>query len=777
MTRKYFGIAALLILLVAGYFVGGEKLLGSFEELPFGSRFKQNTQPVTEKNPIRSLVNQDDVPRFINPYATDVVALYKEGPKNYTYTPQQIANISYDKKTLLSQFSICATGKKDATITGIKVKMYSKAQYSFIPYLDSKQLWKTEITDMMTPPNSPWNDSSWDYDTKTYDFLLDTPTTILLGKCKKLNLMATKIIPGGKWILPVIVGVGTNEKVEFIGDGNAKKVFDGKDPSKEYGLGVLSLLYPQPGPLVIENYVPSLKSITSPDYEYFNFFGHHTYANPQKISSITLEMKTNSTQKFDASLDMSVNGNDPLDGSNTPGIQAMSQKITLEPNKPQKIPVDLTLPSFSGLSIIVHGMLPAGSATYSVKLSGIVSDGAVILENNDVTKFAPFVSKKSGTVEVNIPGMAQPAFPPDYTDDPPPDDYSDGDALVKETAAVHGLKFWGMENDQTYSAESATNKILKDGSLEIGYFAVDNLDKKNSSVEYVASPLNFTLKTNMTDSPLKVRIDTESLDQPTVSKEIIIIPNTPTTLNLPKFTNELYVHIQLIEFPKTIKQNFYIQTVFNSLSFTYGKEFTVMKNGISKKIAAGSPVSVISYNQWGKTSKMINFPKGMGSTIINFSGLFQTSSDNIGPPYTKVVDLDSLDPKAFIEMSQFCLLANENTDIKELNFEHVVRETSPFSTIKLSVNGNLDILLEKSGWTKKDANFPMSSPINFVGGETKCFSLKVQGVIDDSLEGIYFDLMNIKAFSSKGVAMKTILKNGEALSPDNILKGTQFDFF
>lgn len=788
-SRKYLIVALVLLAVGIVSFTNGSNLLGKFEVIwSKDTRIKQVDDELAKRlteNPSRSL-KRDVLSNFAN--IPDVLTVSKQGPKIYTYTPQQTAAISKEKKSLLTQFSMCASGKTPASITGIKFRVYAKGQLAFIPYLDGQQLWKSEMTDFLNPNYSNFKE-------KTYDIILDTPVSIQPGDCRKLNLMATHIKPGAQWIIPVIIGVGTNIPVEFsytdLTDSWIKKQLTGKNALTDYGLGVLSLFTSKPGPLVIDSGIPDLKAyeLKAGDAPLFTnvwFSGTNDMSPPYQLESFDIELKTNSTQPLKTQLHFNIHEVTPFFGGSNNIKEPPSLSITLEPNKPTTIPLGVKLDSMTRFSTNIEFSLPAESAIYTFKVSNLKGNGDATMAKNNSQETTPFISKLIGTIQIDIPNKPQPAFPLNYQQEQNEDEYQGADVATQQAVMLNGLRVEHSTYSTTYAIDSLAEKLTQ-VPQGIGHILIKNYQAATYAMKYNSLPMSVVFKSN-SQAPFKIRAHFNSSFslQNIPPQDFDVTPGVPFTIQPPPFMNSLFITFSLLELPKSPKYTYYIQPVVNSMTFTYGKDFTVTKDGKSVVIKSGMPVPLLQYtemaaekgqNNPSKTSKPLTLPLVFSDILFTQPGLFEKSSDNIPPPYTKIVDIETMKPDEYFEMNQFCLTANEHVQITEMTFSHVVREKSPFKTVKIDTWAGLSIMLEKAGWTKHTAIFPMSSNLEIYAGDSTCFSLKTQGLIEDSLEGAFFDLAEIKAVTKSGKVVKTMLKNGQELSAENPLKGTHHDFF
>ncbi len=780
-SRKYLILGSIVFVIIAALTVNGTNLLGQFDIIESKDLRAQRNDEAAMKRLAQDL-NKDTLRNVYGGLidTPDSLMITKEGPKSYTYTPEQVTAVSKDKKSLLTQFTFCASGKKASTITGIKFQMFAKANFSFIPYLDSQQLWKSEITDML---QGKYNTGG--YQQKIYDIILDKPVSIEPGNCRKFNLMATSIKPGGKWIIPVILGVGSNTPVYFsqtsLTDTWIKQQLTGKNANSDYGLGVLTLFTAKPGPFLIEYQAPSiqayeLKPKDNPPFVNLSFYGNNMYAHAYQLDSFDIELKTNASKPVKMKLYSTVITSNDLQFDYGDDMLTLPVKqIILQPNTPTTIPMNIKLDTMTDFLANINLDLPLDSATYTLKITNIKGNGAVIAEKSDQSQ-TPFVSSILGTIQLDVSGKPQPLFPPDYKIEDSEENYKGADTVTQLAVNLNALEVNFNSYGGTQSID-ALNEKLPNNPEPLAALYLKNYQSTSYAMKYNPLPMSMVFKSNA-QGPFKIRAHFSSSNslQNDKPQDIVVMPQTPFTLQLPAFTNGLNVYFSLLELPKSLKSSYYIQPVINSLSVNYGKDFTVVQDGKSIPIKSGMPAPLMTFTPASKTSKPITLPLVFNDTVFTQSGIFETSSNNIPPPYTKIVDLDTMKPGEYVEMNQFCLVPNENAQITEITFDHLVREQSPFKTVKIDTSSGLSVLLEKAGWSKHTAIFPMSSNVDMYAGSTTCFSLKAQGVIDDSLDDAFFDLMKIKAINAQGKPVKTILQKGGELSPDNPLKGTHFDF-
>lgn len=309
----------------------------------------------------------------------------------------------------------------------------------------------------------------------------------------------------------------------------------------------------------------------------------------------------------------------------------------------------------------------------------------------------------------------------------------------------------------------------------MGSFFFKNMESDSSIMSYDAQPMSVTFKSNLTQS-IDVRVWMADLNGGGVMEKIYTVqPNLPVLLDVPKFSNSLSISLSLASMPVTTS-SFYIESILNAFAPTYGKDFSMLSSGTVINVKAGMKTPVVAYDMNQNTVSLLTFPKTIHTLQVNGVGLYEVSNMNTPLPYKQLVDLDTLDPNAFITMNQFCLKANQKTYIKKFTFGHTARDTSPFDAIQLNLGGNSLALLQKTGWLKTEANFPMSSDIVLYPGQINCFTLQVNGILDSALSDMYFDLTTLSAQLTDGTSIPLTLINGNPLSTVNPLLGTHMDF-
>ena len=457
-----------------------------------------------------------------------------------------------------------------------------------------------------------------------------------------------------------------------------------------------------------------------------------------------------------------------------PTLEETMVTAMIPPNQLFTLPLTMKLGPMEELNILPLLHLPAVSATYLPRIQSVGSDSAETLITpwvNILTKeVKPFVGIDDQKIIITIPGQEQPGELPIWGKIPDGKKKSEDDLVKAKTKEefldiakeLHALKFsawlpWPL----SHTLAEVKDDIAKKGQHHLAYVSFDAVDTLVNH-QYVPKKITLMLKSNLA-TPLLINNNGYGN---AFDKKLTIQPNKPFDVIVPPFEKYAQLNISLKEFPVTDKLNFYIEPIVVKAEFAYEK----------KGAAAGSVATPLVTLQVGQNGSIVSFPHSLGTIEYSSGGLFEHSNNNIGPPFKKIVDIATMDPNKDIVMNSFCLKALEKATVNKLVFDHIARDTSPFSMISLDM-GFSKAFLQVNGWSKHEAVFGLTTPVQMAAGDVYCFDLKVKGPVQEELEGAYFDLIDVGAVNTSSGFLETYLKSGPAVSKQHPLKGTQFDFF
>lgn len=790
----------IIVLVGVGVFFsmnGGAFLKGDFSFNPGSGKYydnKKSVQPLPMDSSIYTQTTQSIIPVVLNPAAPDnQLIVYRSSLPVFNLTQADTSSASPSKTHLLSQFTMCANTPNPVIISSISLGMYARAHVAFNADIDGTALWPQPLTYF-------FNDSlSFDqgYLNKTFDFLFEKPLILSSGGCKKMNVIATQYnqkYADAHWVLPVLKGVKANYPMTFLEKANnmTLPVSFSSNKSSAAGLGTLTLFdEPKPGPLYITKTTPQTKTVPADTYVPGNDYIADSalvnrFHNPVHITSLTFMMESTAPKqsfpfqlKINQYLQTGLFGN--LSGSLSPAT--IDKTLSITPYTPLTIPVDMTLSSFGSAHLVMDiYKLPYAAASYRLKLTGIGVDAPVtfIDENgewnlNGLQVLGMFdhvtydtmlftVTDKNGKKTTPADPPADPSSKKDDCSDCPNPDVglSDAAKAAKSFEALYGKKSY---DTATYSIPD-TQKMIDEGKkyVPIGSFFLNNVNGK-TSIPYSMNGGVLTVKSDV-KMPLSVVL---FLSGPDSSEKVslVVTPGKPFVIPPQLFKGVLSMNIGLESLPPTVQQSFFVQAVINGIDVTY--------DGTGAGYTKGAKVPIFESLTGPMGPKLTSFPLALAVATFKQPGLYEKSTTNIAPPYTEVVDAASLADGQEFTMSSFCLTSTLTSSIQNFVFQHVVRDTSPFTSVSLD-SGNVAALLTKNGWTKKTATFSYTAPLPLNAGESRCFNLKVFGPVSDDLFDMYFDLVGVKAIDASGNALPLYLKNGKPVSEFNPLKGTQYSF-
>jgi|GEM_PF-3475428 hypothetical protein len=678
---------------------------------------------------------------------------------------------------LLSGFNVCVKGETPAQVKGIAVHMLSNASFTFFATFGPAFLWKDPIKDFA------WLDGGSNYLTKTYDFLFDNPISLSPGSCTPLVLWTNEVNPNNKagFVLPLIENIGSNLQTEFhevIGGKTYVRVLGGKDNWKPRGHGAFTLFHETPGPVYL--WKSEKKTYTYNSSIPGNFYNYlwNYYGNPVKIKKLNYVVQANYKTSLPAEVILKKNFNSSTFGEHS--FDSIETKIltglTLPTNSLISIPADITLNPLEELVFRLGLTFPFESATYIPRLVSIETESGevwMISSGNifSLLKLPIFTGMDHNTYIINKPGAGQPGPVEMYgqtseipNDPPPPPDQDpmkylegkSGDPLVKAAKNVHALQFYGFGGGAF--SHTAVKKMLSEGKpLVLTSFDFQPY-QYDDTYQYLPKKIVMSLKTNL-KGPITLSRTFWSGNK-YVEKTYTVMPAQLFDVDVPAFSNGIDVLFYLKEYPQYAGENFYIEPVLHKAEIYSGPKDG--KPGVF-------PTPIL------KGEKPLVLPWNLPISTFSGGGLYESKNFNVPPPFKEIVDILKVKKDQEFTMNNFCALAKEKVTIKSLVFDHVVRDTSPFDAVTLSIGWSLTELLQKSGWSKHLATFSLSSPHIVQAGNDVCFKLKVKGP-QEEVEGAYFDLIELKAVGEDGKAVPLYLKNEKELSDTNRIKGTPFDF-
>lgn len=725
-----------------------------------------------------------EIADYYSKILTEKIVVTRMTPKNYSLKQSDLALITDKSPIPLSVFNICVQGETDALLTGIKMKMYGNAKFNYYAGLDKQLLWQKPFEDFLT---IPWTGTFFQKDS---DFLFDTPLTMKPGTCKVFTTFTSSIQPGAKFILPIFENIGSNLYTEFkeTEQGEPYTVpLKGKNYTGQVGYGTMLAMEAIKGPMYVQDQ-------SSPDWVVDNYVNsYNTYYNirsfagqPEKIDTIQFILQTNYNKPVKAKVHFTRYfnswqfGQDP----NSRIVETNDLWLDVKPNTPVNLPVGMTVEYFNSLSVNVTLEIPQTSATYIMRMQKIVADGDVLIHQSPnfyVKNAKNFNGINGQKLIMNLPNVPQPGEVPlvdgstSVTDPslkcpkgkkcPAPDVINtylpeEFDAVTKK---MHGLMLnASIVYPNTFTSAGVKAKIAQNGFMNFANLNLSTVASGNDN--YKLNAMSLTFKSNL-DVPMKFKVVSgQNINANGVDMDIVA--NKPFTISPLSFAGYYSLQFNLTEYPSTIKNDFYIEPVLNSIDVSY-----IGTDGVE----ANYGVPIMEFDYQNSKNVLSKIPKSFGTGTFSNGGLYESKSNNIEPPYVEIVDMNTMTDTKMLTMNSFCMKSFENTKIQSFVFDHIVRDTSPFSAVTLEMNGST-AYLEKKGWSKHQAAFNLSTPTAIQGGQTICVDLKVKGPIAEQLENAYFDLMSLDAVDENGGVITMMLLNNIPLSLDNPLKGTMFNF-
>ena len=139
------------------------------------------------------------------------------------------------------------------------------------------------------------------------------------------------------------------------------------------------------------------------------------------------------------------------------------------------------------------------------------------------------------------------------------------------------------------------------------------------------------------------------------------------------------------------------------------------------------------------------------------------------------VDIAKLpkDKSSSFNVNSTCFIAQGNSKVLEVTYQHVARDTSPFADIKLKVNLT-DVYLKPKDWTKEAAVFTLTNPMSVWNDNGICLELDV---IDpkEAAEDFWFSLIHIKAVTPEKSTNVPVYNESKFLE-ELPVKGTVYTF-
>lgn len=792
--KRVLAIIGIIMLVGVGVFFtmnGGGFLKGDFS---FDPKKPLKISPKVDPS-LYTQTAQSAIPVMPNPATpANQLIVYRSSPPVYNDKAADASGASPANTLLLSQFTLCANTPNPVIISSISLDMYARAHVAFNAEVDGTALWPQPLTYFYNYGDS--FDKSYDH--KTFDFMFEKPFIISPGGCKKMNVFATSFnqkFSDAHWVLPLFKGVKANYPATFLEKANATTLPTSLSSSAPaFGFGTLTLFdEPGPGPLYIsksepQTYTQPANPISSGNYYTASSSLINRFHNPVHITSLTFVLEsTLTTQSFPLTLeaneylDRFILSNSSFSGDG-PFATMTKKNISITPYKPLTVPFDMTLPSFGRAKFLMElDYLPYVAASYRLKLVGVGTDAPIKLidPNSEMsigvqvlgtfaqstfsTQFFT-VTDKSGKTTTPSDPPTNPSDKKDCSDCPDPDaGLSDVGKAAKSAESLYG-EGWGGKG--VYSVPDAQKIIDNNQTLLIGSFNLTNVNNK-TTIPYNLNAGLLTVKSDL-KTPLNVVLILNSSTGSATKISMVVTPGKPVVIPPQWFKGYLIMNIALESLPSTVQQSFFVQAVINGMDVVYDSS----GSGYTK----GAKVAL--FEDLGSKSvapKLTAFPYVLSPVTFKQPGLYETSTTNIAPPYTEVVDAATLDDGKPFTMSSFCLVSTAEASVQNFVFQHVIRDTSPFTSISFD-SGNVDAMLTKDGWSKKTATFSYTTPLPLYAGENRCFNLTVFGPVSDDLVDMYFDLTGVKAVDKDGNTVPMYLKNGKQVGEFNPLKGTQYSF-
>lgn len=754
----------------------------------------------------------DAVKNIYQKIMTEKIVITRTSNPLIKISKKDIGAIGVNKPLVLSTFSICVQGDTPASISSLSLYMVANTSFTFSALLGAKPLWKDSLKDFepLFETNSYMN--------KTFDFISDSPIPLAPGACLPITLFSQKVNPNvAMFIYPLIESINSNLQVEFHENYTDKTVVTVLGASnKPRGSGSMVLLHETNGPVFVRDLDTYVHNFTSPVYVGNNFFLHQSVGLPVHIKKANFVLQSNSNKPVDAELTFQKGTISYFDHLKTILIEQKTSKETFPANESVSVVIDMTLNPLEEINLGVSLTLPNVTATYILRLISLETDmGEIKLApSNSIFHIPddgkPFSGKNGSTLIVTLPGETQPGPVKAWgkngsggsvilPDSPPECPYEDKKKCCGENVSaldillgkskckkpdgtpytpddlkkavnsedfsyaasiLYALKInLSMWGSGTYTNQQAKDAIVKQGHLALGQIWITPFDK-NSATTYTPKKINLTISSDNGAPQMTFLIGTG-----TSSKNYIVKSGVPFDIETQAFDQGgTFISIALKEYPTVKQNNFYIGIKLNSAQFVNSSDPAKVVPIVSNENVADGKFSILS------------MPTAIGTATFSAGGLFESKNFNIGPPFKQIVDMLTMTDKKELTMNSFCLMAKEKVTLKTFTFDHIVRDTSPFGSISLDTGMSTTGYLMKNGWSKHQAVFQFSSPITLEGGWETCFNLNVKGPVVEELESAYFDLIQLDAADASGAPISTYLKNGDVLSDENRIKGTQFDF-
>lgn len=636
------------------------------------------------------------------------------------------SNVTIQQPFSANQYTLCADGPGDVTIANIKF-VSRGSKHSSVAYLN--------VAGKPLSTNVSLSPGYWSGDFQTIDnYVLPGNTCVEVGlhlvsadsdaAWQQISLLdlkanAAKIQYNGtleNWPYNGSPILGTHivfklDKKIFITniDDPTSKTYLAKNSDNNVLYGSYALYTPKTTKISLS----SLKlSLVTKDYASIDFQIKTSPAWPYFIDSENYNPKD-----FASNLD---------NYSSSKPLNLLENNLTVKAGEDVSIPLssDLSYGNAMVFRIFSSGGTPATPGTFSLKVTGITSDGS--LENLSTLETTSVLIADKITTNASV--TLQP-FPYKYSK------WIDSTDAQKEIDGGGGAY-------ELFHIETNLN----------GAYA-NQVDVQSISLKFDGT-FKEKLKLRFYDYGDKYKL----IDTKTVSPGDVI-----------SFANFLLgpVSIRAENIAGDGKIPYHIKPKIMG--------FTAVLNtdvGSSKK---GQPISVFINNSNESVVEPAIFPVSLGIISVGPTALHYLDSAGNGiPDAPKMVSIGALQKNKISDftMNEACFVAQGYVQIYEVTYKHFSREKSPFADIKLNIELQ-NVYLKPADWTKEDSHFTPITPFSQSNQSIRCYDLVVLNPLEP-VDDTWFNLVKITAKTPNGTIVPVFVKG--ALLEQNPVKGPHYIF-